>query len=109
MIKKEELRIGNLTQQGTIESIGDTLIQVSDTIYELIFIEPIELTEELLININWRGYKQLYFNSLFSMDEVGHIFYRSDYTGVNVKYVHQLQNLYFALTGIELELASNVA
>ena len=38
------------------------------------------------------------------MDDVGHIFYRSDYTGVNVKYVHQLQNLYFALTGEELIL-----
>ena len=66
--------------------------------------EPILLTEEWLHNINWRGYKQLYFNSSFSMDDVGHIFYRSDYTGVNVKYVHQLQNLYFALTGEELIL-----
>lgn len=26
-----------------------------------------------------------------------------------IKHVHQLQNLYFALTGVELELSSNVA
>lgn len=28
---------------------------------------------------------------------------------LTIKYVHQLQNLYFALTGVELELSSNVA
>lgn len=73
----------------------DGLLYVSEA-------EPIPLTEEWLLKFDWNGYKPLHFNSNFEIDKEGRLYCNSDYKGVNVKYVHQLQNLYFALTGKEL-------
>ena len=67
-------------------------------------VRPIPLTEDWLKKIDWNGYVYLHFNSSFNMDASGHIYYRSDYTGINVSYLHELQNLYFAITGNELTL-----
>lgn len=81
--------------------------------------KPIELTEDLLLRL---GYK--YFNGknegTLTMDfegkldidyHDGEIKVKSHYEGehmyrklFNIKYLHQLQNLYFALSGIELTL-----
>lgn len=62
----------------------------------------IPITPEVLEACDWNGYKSLYIDSYFNLDTYGHLYYGSDYTGINVEYLHQLQNLYFALTGQEL-------
>ncbi len=69
---------------------------------------PIPLTEDWLKRVDWGGYNELHFNSNFCLDSSGHLYYRSDYTGINVYYVHQLQNLYYALTNSELTIKEQV-
>ena len=107
-----ELRVGNYLKPLSprhgetfieVESISCDFINIDFRPYELITLEPIPITEELLLEkIDWRGYKKLYINSYFNVDNVGHVYYMSSYTGLNVTYLHTLQNLYFALTGEEL-------
>jgi hypothetical protein len=77
-------------------------------------IEPIELTEEWFLKFGFDSLDTS-FGKLFEfrtgryawlIDNFGslHLYY-SEYENIaNVKYVHQLQNLYFALTGQELEV-----
>ena len=72
-------------------------------------IEPIPLTEEWLLKFGFEKNKNsdLYFrlNNYEYFIENGII--DNGYSRMNeisVKYVHQLQNLYFALTGKELEI-----
>ena len=74
--------------------------------------EPIPLTEEILLKCGFKkknGYKFVLHNSHFSLVMIDSI-KREDYAfshynlWVNLEYVHQLQNLYFALTGQELEI-----
>jgi hypothetical protein len=67
---------------------------------------PIPLTAELLEGVDWEGYVKFHFNSYFSIDDVGHFFYHNDYTGINIDYLHQLQNMYFAITGKELSITT---
>ena len=113
-----DLRIGNLIYyNGNNKSVGKISLLVSDLIgaldhcqldyrrnkkHWLINLDPIPLTEEWLGNFNWNGYNPLHFNSNFEIDNKGRLYCNGDYKGVNINYVHQLQNLYFALTGREL-------
>lgn len=128
-----ELRIGNWVQYkdgdiSVIEAIPNKdvvcISGLTDSsingIYELRFLQPIELTEEWLLGFGFKEFKlpeqeDLYgfrFNQFvfldenqfcwmdgFFSDQENHITFDS-----KLKYVHQLQNLYFALTGLELEL-----
>jgi len=74
---------------------------------------PIILTEEWLLKLGFRKIKLLGYDQHFSYLHAGlysgvTALYNSDFSilldGVarGIKYVHQLQNLYFALTGEEL-------
>jgi hypothetical protein len=67
---------------------------------------PIPLTEMWLNKFEWERVKAYEFvflnNNYFSIDSSGRLYYMDDYTAVDIQYVHQLQNLYFALTGEEL-------
>jgi len=111
MIKSNELRIGNLVEQkvnsdsGTyciITAIG--LLTESD-----IDAEPIPLTPEILekagFDIDIDGYFVIK-KCLYWLDEgviqisLGH----APLFNCPCKFVHQLQNLYFALTGEELPI-----
>jgi hypothetical protein len=97
MIQANELRVGNwVLWNGAVDTVED-----GQQIDELVF-DPIPLTPEILEKIDWNGYVKLNIGSYFKIDDVGHLYYRSDYTGINIDYLHQLQNLYFALTGTEL-------
>lgn len=108
-MKNTELRIGNIF----LEKFSQTEIKVLELLSNerIVFegdfkndwqAEPIPLTKELLLKFDWNGYMPLHFNSNFEIDEQGRLYCNSDYKGVNVRYVHELQNLYFALTGAEL-------
>ena len=115
-MKSNELRVGNW-----VNYWGDNIkfdeIDLSDLfnpsidIYET-DLEPIELTEEILLKCGFEKREDGDYN-LFKYSEVD-IVICSDFSswkcdGINfsvnyIKYLHQLQNLYFALTNKELEI-----
>ena len=114
MIQPQELRIGNYYQgasRGNIEIVTwKTLRDLSEGKLNLL---PITLTEEILLNF---GFYEIY-KSEFSIrygienfDEIefkwnktfGWNFYYKTFCIEGIKYVHQLQNLFFSLTGKEL-------
>jgi hypothetical protein len=109
-MKASELRIGNWVKSplyGVEYEIE--FIYESPTIKE---IEPIPLTEEWLLKFRFEKYYEYYVNSHLEISEMkskkGYDAYCTDMDFsifmTEVKYVHQLQNLYFALTGEELIL-----
>ena len=123
MIDVKELRIGNWVSDGfvffdiTEDDMIET-IQYSQVNYGNLDVEPIELTVEWLIKFDliyseltklyhcngmglWHKCNEfyLYDNSIEDITEFEHELCRR---GLKVKYVHQLQNLYFALTNEEL-------
>lgn len=115
-MKATELRIGNLVKWNYEESSDGNAYPVEYG-YELDdiknnpnIVKPIPLTEEWLERFGFE--KTTSGISAFLKTESvtfwwgGHFVNMSDnetqYNLVNVSYVHQLQNLYFALTGEEL-------
>jgi hypothetical protein len=122
-IKANELRIGNLViySNGSIlfKVIGisefgiDIENEVEKTYIEYDEFEPIQLTEEWLLKfgfekqmmwtyaINIIGNQKL----IYYLGEKGWSIGNKNYSDFsNLKYVHQLQNIYFALTGEELTI-----
>jgi hypothetical protein len=114
-MKANELRIGNFikfSEDGTIFTVGSieergfTVQNDEETAWiEAEEFEPIPLTEEWLLKfgfeknyrVNWRlksGYHWIEVNL--------HSVYINGQQVVLIEYVHQLQNIYFALTGEEL-------
>lgn len=104
-MKASELRIGNWFKEGILEQTyaqitAEQILDFYD--YPLDdFYKPIPLTEEWLIKFGFEKayetcyqYKDFILNDKFIMMDI-------DIT-VQLKYVNQLQNLYFALTGEEL-------
>jgi hypothetical protein len=123
MIKVKELRIGNLvnftfyglTEVNSVYSFDYKTVKITnDVSYQIEMVTAIPLTDEWLIKFGfeekykdrlingfWNGgycIENNYFNKqLFD-------FNHQDVNLVSVRYVHQLQNLYFALTGKELSV-----
>jgi hypothetical protein len=126
MIKATDLRVGNLLNYHTAE--GDILpskmdwqdfkwIDEDEKGFNLVH-SPIPITEELLIKAGFRLYETGY----FCLDILGEKFYFTigakydktpkiimdngkdalSYTLKHIQHLHQLQNLYHALTGEEL-------
>jgi hypothetical protein len=115
-MKASELRIGNFVKSIDIEYVvsqidvhgnikgveGDTSFNLDKTT------EPIPLTSEWLLKFGFKEYKGYYIEKEYGiisfyfnhLDELTCEVY--DWTFRNIKYVHQLQNLYFGLTGEEL-------
>ena len=98
-----ELRVGNWVEQNSIQyrCIPDTIVMLHNKELEL---KPIPLTEEWLLRF---GMDEA-LNGWWCKDEV--FSYREGYAGLGtnrwtqIQHVHQLQNLYFALTGQELTI-----
>src|SRR5689334_713822 len=111
MITANELRIGNWVSNGHQNYAVDANMIYDIDAFSVRF-DPIPLTPELLKTC---GFKQGYRSTLFleygylvasyARDEVFHQIEVNDLTYDThqsvVKYLHQLQNLYFALTGSE--------
>ena len=122
-MKANELRIGNYFLRNNIAS------QVHPSIIEDVFngksnIKPIPLTEEWLLKFGFikAKFSSEYWShySLINGWNVALSHHTEESSGVNkglvywgdnyveLKYVHQLQNLYFALTGEELIIILNI-
>jgi hypothetical protein len=108
-MKASELRIGNSIMQNN-ELVFVTWWRLELMEKNKIEYNPIPLTEEWLLKFGYKkgkiyytekehGIISFYFND---SDELKCEVY--DWTYDNIKYVHQLQNLYFALTSEELEI-----
>lgn len=132
MIQANELRIGNWVNYHNFNNDGnpryfkardiyfedgkigltDGRIQLPCTYLE--YIKPIPLTEEILLKCGFEGSKE----TIFTRNDIGSIYFRKPYLEsslylikavsgdkmTSVTHLHQLQNLYFALTGKELEV-----
>ena len=123
MIQANELRIGNLIYWDIPEKLNvlhevvgirngrpQTIpISLGNRIEEY---SPIPLTEEILVKC---GFEEVYkspMHSTYWMERLSYYFWYekgnqyADCKGlqVNCKHLHQLQNLYFALTGEELTI-----
>lgn len=122
MIRATELRIGNWVNDISgnptqVRGVGTNGIWISKSgpATETAF-KPIPLTEEWLVKFGFEyrsGWEDswhkspigLYFNPYKSgvcLEQIWDKLIESDL--VNIQYVHQLQNLYFALTGNELAI-----
>jgi len=108
-MKPNELRIGNWVRQRE----SDTYIQIEQYLLcneELCHYQPIPLTEDwfLKFGIERRQIKDLISYNTNQLELYQYasnnnkIFFEHADGEVELKYVHQLQNLYFALTGEEL-------
>ena len=121
----KELRIGNfLTVSNNVLAISEIkkdcfcFCQQYIDEWEFLFndydVQPIQITEDWLKRFGFNGVENDHikcknihlsyssvFNRVFISDEDDD---PQTVVGVNIKYVHQLQNLYFALTGEELEI-----
>jgi len=130
-MKAEELRIGNYYKcfDGTIDGYRIHQIVLRDFAYigdaggdfGNYGFKPIPLTEEWLIKFGFEKKKHIYpdnsksfdywFNSWYVRFDIdigiiiiGRLHFQDYQYLDNIKHVHQLQNLYFALTGTELKL-----
>jgi len=113
MINSSELRIGNYFNEYCNFGPNRILIYEFQRVSELkvgtdISGEPIPLTPDILKQFNFSqlgDYPVFKLNSFrLSMNLNDGVFiYSAESDNVIIKYVHQLQNLYFALTGEEIE------
>ena len=121
MIKATELRIGNYIDckytgegfiiNGDFDAVEVNMSHLEDIEFGSIEFEykPIQLTEEWLIKFGFHKYADEYWSNgniqIPLMDKIGGgELLLSPYKNyaLEIKHVHQLQNLYFALTGEEL-------
>ncbi len=120
-MQASEFRIGNLVEHVSfgvvpLRSISETalLTEYKNNYYwdDLKFHKPILITEEWLLSI---GYELMPSGTYLQPNSGNFIWFEKglkcsimgEYYPIEVKYVHQLQNLYFALNGIELKIKYN--
>lgn len=114
MIQANELRIGNyVIAKGEIEKVDDVLlfgINLHHDCWEFEYkdIKPIELTEEILLkcgfsNFSKPQYRWLLGDFKLDIDDFA-ICFMGNWLDIKICYLHQLQNLYFALTNTELKI-----
>lgn len=127
-MKAQELRIGNYVRYYN-KSYQLTSIQEDNTIrfktktstigcFSIKRIKPIPLTDEWLIKFGFEHPNNIWYSKFISLaskacfeyfyvntkGEVNISESNNEYFLTRIKHVHQLQNLYFALTGQELEI-----
>lgn len=111
-MKANELRIGNWINDNGYNSIIGVIdshyhaIQISGSprMIALETIEPIPLTEEWLLKFEIK-IGNYYNTNGISTTTLATKFFFVECTEVDIKHVHSLQNLYFALTGEELTIS----
>lgn len=124
MIKETELRIGNYVfskhKYGCnhiVLGVKNEKVELSNTAkwVDIKFIEPIELTEEILLKCGFEKTQEGCIKTLSYQSNIGLIKMKDRFMvsmscpfglfqSKSIKYIHQLQNLIFALTQKELEI-----
>jgi len=122
-MKANELRLGNHINYEFKKDSGNKK-EIPVTIQDIKYIEtqsmfyytPIVLTEEWMLNLGFsssilteekEGNTKIYFNiiNIYQINEnLNEFMFFSDNADVKIKYLHELQNLYFALTREELKV-----
>lgn len=120
MIKANELRIGNWIWEGfetpvQVTEIDNVIVHWATGFMTLVGAKPIPLTPEVLEKCDgvrikpgiewWIEYEPDVFLSFDRNMILTHAYDTVEYVKheyPHIKYLHQLQNLYFALTGTEL-------
>lgn len=115
MIDPKELRIGNYLKWQNNAQIFDIMLTHFLDKYFWVHIErghilPVILTPEILqkcglLNEVLPGiFPDIEY---FSVND-GSLYFNGEYTATDLKYLHQLQNIYFALSGSELEISFDI-
>ena len=111
MIQANEIRVGNLVNvkivtstKWTIKTIGcQDIVRIFEEIGVFEY-DPIPLTEEWLVKLGYNkcsirhNHYVIKGHTIWLCQEM----FLCDKNGIIIKHVHQLQNLYFALTNTEL-------
>jgi hypothetical protein len=113
-MKATELRIGNWVDQpnegvAKVTSILNNLQIRTETGYVDKYCKPIPLTEEWLLKFGFKWKNFAFRDGTFTVRYQKEFYVYLSVEGVRpiqikLDYVHQLQNLYFALTGEELDI-----
>lgn len=130
MIQANELRIGNLLEYQSDVFKLDTVQEIHSLTWlrknvhyikqlSLDDLKPIPLTPEILERCGFikcinadddvlfkKQYFEIEYMEFFSEEKNGFYYNNNMPHETHIRYLHQLQNLYFALTGEELELNS---
>lgn len=110
-MEAKELRMGNYVSQDGEEIHGLVGLTIHKFELNQIKLEPIPLTEDILLMCGFEQdvHNQFFYDKgQFSIKRNIYSDKETDYSlcgnvsCINFKYIHQLQNLYFALTGEEL-------
>tara|TARA_R110000764_G_scaffold197250_1_gene282329 strand:+ start:398 stop:748 length:351 start_codon:yes stop_codon:yes gene_type:complete len=112
-MEAKELRIGNYVNfefhkdVGGIEKVGVFLSDIENLIYggnKSKYYTPIPLTEEWLVKFGFKFLNGYGFPMVgnYLQKEDGTYWYNVNGNFIDIDHVHQLQNLYFALTNEEL-------
>jgi hypothetical protein len=106
-MKAEELRIGNYyNKNGEIEQITpNDIIEVWES--ERIWCKPIPLTEEWLLKFGFKkveGWDDMFYFEIGNFQVYEYNVSGFEFNDFDIKHVHQLQNLYYALTNEELTI-----
>ena len=125
MLQLQEIRIGNLFELQSFPEGNNRIGKVAEVSQKQVLIDrksftldrliPIFITEELLLA---SGFTEFGWLKGFSVFQCNHFKCTLNGNGVNlfggnvnnlkpVRYFHELQNLYFDLTGEELEISPN--
>lgn len=111
-MKANELRIGNLVQNVYKDTFGISHETLCDFANGYVNLKPIPITEEWLRKFGLNNGSRLFITCVNKLIEFGFkynhyignsVLHLNDIPLVDIKYVHQLQNIYFALTNEELK------
>ena len=115
MIQANELRIGNWIKRERWYKEAIEYYQIKPSHFannKIILFQPIPITEEWLLKFGFEYFEENNSYQLFTefgfsiwgrINDGFNIYVNSDEVGENIKYIHTLQNVYFALTNKELE------
>ena len=102
-MKAKELRVGNYVYDRGLETDlkPSQLVNILQGIVEC---KPIQLTEGWLFKFGFYNNKDKFYIGEIQLYLDGNVWWNDEIINENMLYVHQLQNLYFALTNKELKL-----
>ena len=120
MVKPKELRIGNTLEGGTVWQFDNSMVWFHGRIgqsfeYNNPLCSSVELTEEIITKCEVVSYEHFYEDIKNYSFEINGIHFNCNssnyfrtleahpkYRMPVIRYLHQLENIYFALTGKEL-------